>query len=422
MDINQQLQPIVASLIDNLKLSIEEEVRNTVTQEIIDRIASTELSDIINTIVSEQLSNRLLKYNVEATTKTQLDKLVSTLTSQIESGMVAAANKQISDDISRKLAQFDINSIIDNLVEKKLGALVNTGHFASASIHHTSINFKDFKISGSQVKGGIIENFGSTGIEDRAKDVRLTLFDHKAVFERPVLVPELEIKGPLSVEGNLILKGSIDTDQPAFDTIVSHAKDRVKQELNEDLFQGFSKTIHKNLVEQGIDLDRITQGGRDVVKGNQIGYHITDSNLQRVGLVKDLQTVGETLLSETLYVTDRRTGINTIDPSAALAVWDEEVELVVSKRKQDTGFIGTTRYQRLVLGSNNKENISLNTDGSVEVEQISIGNVPMTSASVTPNYEGITGQIVWNESPTLGGCAGWICLGSTRWAKFGQIE
>jgi leucyl aminopeptidase (aminopeptidase T) len=76
----------------------------------------------------------------------------------------------------------------------------------------------------------------------------------------------------------------------------------------------------------------------------------------------------------------------------------------------------------VILGSNNKENITLNTDGTVEVEQISIGNIPMTSAAVTPNYEGITGQIVWNESPSLGGCVGWICLGATRWAKFGKIE
>ena len=422
MDINQQLQPIVASLIENLQISLEESVRNTVTQEIVNRVASAELSEIIDEIVKEQLSSRLLKYNVEATTQTQLDLLVKKITAQIETGLAAAANKQIADDINKKLAQFDLNVVISSLVEKKLGTLITSGSFPKGSIDHTSINFKDFKISGNKIKGGIIENFGSTGIEDRATDVRLTLFDHAAVFERPVFTPEVQVKGSLTVDGELILKGSIDPTQPAFLTLVAHAKDQVKQEINEELFQGFSNTIHKNLVEHGIDLDRITQGGKEIVKGNQIGYHITDSNLQRLGIVKDFQTTGESLLSQTLYVTNKRVGVNTIDPSSALAIWDEEVEIITAKRKQDTGYIGTTRHQRMILGSNNKENISLNTDGSVEIEQLSIGNIPMSSASVTPNYEGITGAIVWNESPSLGGAVGWVCLGGTRWAKFGKIE
>jgi hypothetical protein len=422
MNINEQLQPIVATLIDNLKVSLEAEVRNTITQEIINRVASTELSTIIDAVIKEQLSARLLKYNVEATTQTQLDGLVKQLTSQIESSLALAANKKIADDIGRKLAQLDINSAINNLVEKRLGSLVELGNFPQGSIDHTSVNFNGFKLSGHQVKGGIVENFSSTGIEDRATKVTLTLLDRASVFENTVFAPKLEVKGNLTVDGTLTLKGDIATDSPAFATIIAYSTDQVKQNINEELFQGFSNTIHKNLVEQGVDLDRITQGGREVIKGPQLGYHIVDSNLQRLGLVRDLQTTGENLLTDTLYVTKRRVGVNTIDPSAVLAVWDEEVELIVAKRKQDTGYIGTTRHQRVILGSNNKENLTLNTDGTVEVEQISIGNVPMSSASTTPNYEGITGQIVWNESPSLGGCVGWICLGGTRWAKFGKIE
>jgi len=422
MDINQQLQPIVATLIDGIKVSLEEEVRNTITQEIVNKVASAELSTIIDEVIKEQLSVRLLKYNVEATTQTQLNNLVKNLTVQIESGLASAANKQITEDISKKLAQIDINGAIGNLVEKKLGALVELGNFPQCSIHHTSVNFKDFKISGTQVKGGIVENFSSTGIEDRATKVTLTLLDCASVFENTVIVPRLEVKGNLTVDGTITLKGDIATDSPAFATIIAHSTNQVKQNLNEELFQGFSATIHKNLVEQGVDLDRITQGGREVIKGPQLGYHIVDSNLQRLGIVKDRQTAGENLLSDTLYVTTKRVGVNTVDPSAVFVVWDEEVEMIVAKRKQDTGYVGTTRHQRVILGSNNKENITLNTNGTVEIDQLSIGNVPMSSASVTPNYEGITGQIVWNESPSLGGCVGWICLGSTRWAKFGQIE
>ena len=126
-------------------------------------------------------------------------------------------------------------------------------------------------------------------------------------------------------------------------------------------------------------LTATTQGGKEIVKGAQLGYHIVDSNLQRVGVVKDLQTSGENLLSETLYVTQNRVGINTMDPSAAFAVWDEEIELIVAKRKTDVAYIATPRKQQLVLGSNGKENIVLDTDGSAHIENLVVGRIAMTS-------------------------------------------
>jgi hypothetical protein len=174
--------------------------------------------------------------------------------------------------------------------------------------------------------------------------------------------------------------------------------------------------------QKGIDLKRITQDGREIINGNQLGYHITDSNLQRVGMLRDLQTQGEALLSDTLYVTGKRVGINTIEPSAVFVVWDEEVELVITKHSQDTGYVGMPRFQRLVLGANNKDNLILDTDGSVEIENLRVGNTPMSSATAIPDYNAITGTIVWNENPAQGGPVGWICLGGARWAKFGIIE
>ena len=74
------------------------------------------------------------------------------------------------------------------------------------------------------------------------------------------------------------------------------------------------------------------------------------------------------------------------------------------------------------MGANGKNNLTLNPDGSVEVDTITIGTVMMSSAVTIPNYSGITGQIVWNQSPVPGAAIGWVCLGATRWAKFGTVE
>lgn len=338
------------------------------------------------------------------------------------SALVANVNQVIEAEIKQRILELDINGIVNTIVKQNLSELIKIQDFPEQSIPHSSVIFDNFVITGNSVKGGIIENFGSTGIEDLATRVQMTVMDRGVALENTLYAPGAEFKGTVTVDGDLIVKGEVPTDSNLFTKLVSHSTARVKESLNEELFEGFSTVIHKTLAENGIDLNRITMGGRDVVKDNQLGYHITDSNLQRVGVLNDLQTSGENLLSETLYVTQRRVGVNTIDPSSAFVVWDEEVELVAAKRKADTGYLGTTRHQPVILGSNNKENIYLNTDGSVEIESLSVGNVPMTSAAVIPNHEGITGQLVWNEAPMPGGAVGWVCLGGARWAKFGAIE
>jgi len=344
----------------------------------------------------------------------QLQPVISTL--------IAGVNQVIEAEIKKRLHELDINGIVNTIVKQNLSELIKIQDFPEHSIPHSSIIFDNFILTGNSIKGGIIENFGSTGIEDRATRVQMTIMDRGIAFENTLYAPSGEFKGTVTVDGDLIVKGEVPTNSNLFVKLVEHSTAKVKDSINESLFEGFSTVIHKTIVDNGIDLGRITMNGKEVITGNQLGYHIVDSNLQRVGVLNDLQTSGENLLSETLYVTQRRVGVNTIDPSSAFVVWDEEVEMIVAKRKSDTGYIGTTRHQPVVIGSNNKENIYLNTDGGVEIENLSVGNVPMSSAAVVPNYEGITGEIVWNEAPAPGSNIGWVCVGGTRWAEFGAIK
>jgi hypothetical protein len=420
MDINQQLQPIVTSLLDSLKGSIEAELRNKISDEVVKAIANTEVNIIVERIITQRLNERVAEFNIETKTRQQLEQTLTQITNQLSTSLAKSANEQITAEISRRTAVMDIGPIIQSIVENKIGNLVQTGAFGKESIDHSSINFKGFKFSGDVVKGGIIENFGSTGIDDRSTQVQMTLMDQAVAFEKAVWTPSAIIKGKLTVEGDLVVLGDIDSNGPAANTLANMAVEKIKADT--ELLELHSDTMLASIGQKGIDLKRITQDGREIINGNQLGYHITDSNLQRVGMLRDLQTQGEALLSDTLYVTGKRVGINTIEPSAVFVVWDEEVELVVTKHSSDTGYIGTPRFQRLVLGSNNKDNLILDTDGSVEIENLRVGNTPMSSATAIPDYNAITGTIVWNENPAQGGPVGWICLGATRWAKFGIIE
>lgn len=428
MDINEQLQPIVATILNDLKVSIEGQMQEKVNAVVIEKLASAELNNIVIEVTRKQLEERLAKFNFEISSKQQLDSLVSKVTNDIKSTLLPQVTREIQLEIEKQLAKIDARAIASTVVETKLASLVTSGAFPRKSIPGSSIDFDSVTISGDAVKGGIIEKFGSTGIEDLANSVQMTIMDHAAVFEKAVWTPELQVKGPATVEGHLTvdgdlrLKGDISGDSPAVAKLVYLASQEVKSSINAQLFDGYAAIVSAKILAEGLDLDKIKQGGREVLNGNQLGYHIVDSNLQRVGMLRDLQTQGENLLSDTLYVTPRRVGINTIDPSSTFVVWDEEVEMIMTKRVQNTGYIGTGRNQDLILGANNKDNLRLKADGTVQAEKVTIGKSRISSAPHAPNYSGQRGDILFNENPTFGGPLGWVCLNDTQWANFGIID
>ena len=419
MDINEQLQPVISGLLDNLKGTIEQELRGKISDEVVKAIANTEINAIVERIITQRLNERVAEFNIETKTRQQLDQTLTQITNQLSTSLAKSANEQIAASVAKRVAVMDINTVIQSVVENKIINLVQTGAFGEASISHTCVDFKGMKFTGDLIKGGIIENFGSTGIDDRATQVQMTLMDQAVAFEKAVWTPSAIIKGKLTVEGDLVVLGDIDSNSPAANTLADMAVEKIKADT--ELLELHSDAMLASIGQKGIDLKRITQDGREIVNGNQLGYQITDSNLQRVGMLRDLQTQGEAILSDTLYVTGKRVGINTIEPSAVFVVWDEEIELVITKHSSDTGYIGMPRFQRLVLGANNKDNLILDTDGSVEIENLRVGNTPMSSATAIPDYNAITGTIVWNENPAQGGPVGWICLGGSSWAKFGII-
>jgi hypothetical protein len=422
MDINQQLQPIVASLIDNLKGTIEQELHDKISAEVVQSIARAEIGTLVTAQVQEQIKQRLDKFNFVDVSNDQLAKIIAQVTDTVTKTLTASATKQVTEHVTAKLAQFDIKNIVTTIVDNRVAQMVKTQQFPEQSIPHTSINLAGFAISGDQVKGGIIEQFGSVGIEDRSTHIQMTLMDHATAFEGPLWAPSAIIKGDLTVEGTLAINGDVSAESTLFTKLVTAAGEVVKAELNTEMFTGFSNIIFNKIQTEGIDLDRVTQAGKEVVNGNQLGYHIVDTNIQRLGIVRDFQTQGENLLSGTLYVTNGRIGINTMEPSSALAVWDEEVEITASKRSQDRGYLGTVRRQELVLGANSKDNIVLDVEGGTRVKTLTINNVHMSSSKSTPNFEGNQGQIIWSETPELGNPIGWVCLGGARWAKFGRLE
>jgi hypothetical protein len=322
--------------------------------------------------------------------------------------------------VSEKVNEVNFVEMVSTKINSKLDDSNTSFKFPDNSINLSAIDTSPLTVTGDQVSGGVIKNFGSTGIDDQATECRVTILDQGTVFENTLYTPRIEVKGGALIDGDLEIQGNI-VNNSAYQQIVSDAAASARSTITDEVLTQHQNTIFERIQSEGVDLTKVTFNGRILVDGDRL-VGVVNSQLRTVGILQDLQTTGETFLSETVYAASKRVGINTMDPKNALSVWDEEVEIGVGKSKQGVGRIAAERESDLVLGSNNKDNITLKTDGSVVIPMLQINNMMFTSSSTPPTYSAQRGTVVFNENPSLGGPMGWISLGDARWANFGIID
>jgi hypothetical protein len=250
----------------------------------------------------------------------------------------------------------------------------------------------------------------------------MTILDEAVVIENSMVAMGLNVKGTTVLEGDLIINGKVPERSEFFKKLVTDISTATRESLSTEMFEGFSNIIFDNIRKEGLDLDRITIGGTEVIKGNQLNYGITDSNLKKIGILDDLQVSGDTLLAQTLAVMKNRVGVNTKDPGHALSVWDQEVEIGFGKRERDVAWINTPRGQKIIIGVGKNDNIVVDDEGQVQVKSIDIGSVKHTSSDTVPDYNAPLGVIAWNSRPAPGSSIGWVSLGNGSWSRFGIIN
>lgn len=317
--------------------------------------------------------------------------------------------------VQQAVAKIDVMTLVRDAVVEIVNTRIHNLVFPESSIPMSSIKW-DSQLSGDMISGGIQTSFSSQGIDDQATECRLTVMDDFLVVENTLVANSVEVKRDLVVDGSLIVKGDINTDSRGFQRMVEQAVIKAKEALTGDIKGAIADETSARIREAGLDLNKITINGSEVIDGNSLGKSIVSSNLQKVGQLKELQVRGEASLSETLYTSNRRVGINTVEPSRALSVWEEECELVMCKHERQTGYIGSIRNQRVVLGSDSQTNLVLESDGSTKIFDLRIGDVKIQSAPSMPDYSGTRGEMIFNSDPVLGKPLGWVCLGETRWA------
>ena len=260
-------------------------------------------------------------------------------------------------------------------------------------------------ISGDAIHGGRITDFNSTGISDKSNSLQLTVENDAVHIEK-----DLVVKGTVSVENLKYVEAQV-------------------PKLN---------------VTDAVMIDH-----NEVIWKHTLGKSVKASSLTQLGILKNLQ------VENTLFVSQKRVGVNTEAPSAEFSVNVDGYEVITTMHEKNA-YVGTHSPVPFAIGTDNTARITCKSNGDIvlgdEKNQSVNVNVagrlgvgaknPQESLHVVGNIkfadrtfasgEGIptegrwdTGSIVWNDRPDTNLSVGWVCIkGGTpgSWRPFGQIN
>lgn len=418
MAVNDSFQNLVDDLTQQALARAQESIHSNISELVNQKLDLMLSSESINRIVISRVEQQLHQFTPDLS---NFEAGLQTIADNILNGLDATANKKITQQITELIRDIDVNALVHQSIESRLQQHNYTIPFATHSIQGSAIDVTDLKITGDNIVGGVIKNFASAGIDDQSNSCQVTLLDQGAVFENTIYASKLEVKGGAIVDGDLTILGNI-TDNPAYQKLVTDASTNAQNNIGPAVLDAYQDRVFERIQQEGLDLNKIKINGQSIVEGDQLTNAVRHSQLQSVGIIRDLQTDGEALLSQTLYVSKNRVGVNTMDPATALSVWDEEIEIGIGKKSQNTARIGAAREHTLVLGTNKQDNITLTPDGVATIPKLRIGNMLFSSSPTPPNYDAPRNTVVFNEFPNIGGPLGWVSLGDARWANFGIID
>ena len=294
----------------------------------------------------------------------------------------------------------DITNTVNNTVAQLLSQ-VELG-WPDRSIPATAINFDHAAISANVLQGGRANSFASTGLSDFANSSVLTLTDDQTIVDTT-----------LTVKGNLVVLGTLETDTDFYR--------RLSKDVADNVATNIASVVDAARLEltAGLGAHQVLLNNEPVISGGTLSRFVTDSNLQKVGRLRELDVAGEALINETVYVGRRRLGVNTIEPQSALDIWDQEVEIIAEKFEANTGYLGLGKTGTLRIGVDRRNAITILPNADVEILGLRIGRIDKIALSVSsgiPTGPGENGDIIFNNRPLDNGIFAWVCLEGTRWA------
>ena len=309
------------------------------------------------------------------------------------------------EKIERQISQTMVDKIIAQLSATDITPIIK---------QHVNENMAVFRKD-------ILEKFSSTGIDDRANLCQLTVMDDVVVVENQLTAKNINIVNA-AVMQDLVVTGSVNIDNVSWNQLSDGIADRTLKRLSKEWRETLVSQVVDQIKQGGIDFDSITVGGEPLIQGHALSRTITDSSLQKVGVLRDLQVKGEAHFNNTVSVMNRRLGINTETPEMALSIWDEEVSVVIGKHKAKQAYIGTSRDSAVAIGVNRVPHIEIDIDGLTTVKKLRVGLHRISHDTQVPGWSGTRGDLVFNASPGPDRVFAWVCLGAHRWQTLKSAE
>jgi hypothetical protein len=267
----------------------------------------------------------------------------------------------------------------------------------------------------------LMQNFSSNGIADQAGSLQLTVMDDTVVIENELVAKNLNVVGNTTIK-DLTVTGSINTDNRSWNNLAQAISERTLEQLDSAWQDRLVEQVTEQIKQKGIDFESVSIQGEPLVVGNVLNSSITDSNIQKLGHLKNLRVQGEAHINQTLSVVNRRLGINTETPESALSIWDEEIAVIIGKHKAKQAYIGTSRDQGLAIGVNRQPQIEIDSDGLTRIKKLQVGLHKISHDTQVPGWSGTRGDIVLNSSPGPDRVFAWVCLGAHKWQSLKSAE
>ncbi len=305
----------------------------------------------------------------------------------------AVARIDVATEVGKKIAEFVENRI-------KVAAL------PEGLISHRAINWQGFEPTETILKNKSLGNFTSSGIQDAATEIELTLADQVVVVENTLVSRNIDVQESLKSNTATIASLKI-TD---------------KLILNESINQQFKSMITDRFVElnkdKKIDIvnSAIYSNDKEVLTDSALGPSVANSNLRKLGRLIELNVSGRAEISDTMIVDPNgKVGINTTEPEGALTIWDDDSDLTIRRQKKKTTYVGTMRDCDLALGTNGDIQLTVKQNGTVEVKSIEISGLRISVSDKIPDYSGKPGELVIMSAAKENEPWAYRCLGNDRW-------
>ena len=402
---------------------VQDEIKKNVNAQVDTALSSSEwLQDLESRIVSHVQDRITARFSNIST----VPDLVSTVSSSVEKmfkdGLVPSIDHLVDNTLLEQAVDQAVENLVTDTVENlmfneswmvKIQSQISREISDRISRTIKQENIKDV------LREVVIENAG-TLTEDLNRE--LTVEDGLVVVkshlnaESASIDQGLAVNGPASfsnsvtVDGDLAIKGRINTNNRSFQELAEVIEQNAYSKLKDEFLELASDTIIDR-VQKGIDIKAINVRGKPMVHEGTLSDGITESSLTSVGTLEKLQ------VGTYLSAYNHRVGINTVTPTSALSVWDNEVSIEIGKHSQNTAQIGTAKAHSLSLLTNNQQQLTINADGLTWVKELQVGRNKIATAGSTPGHSGAKGDIVFNSNYKQGEPFAWACLGAYRWAE-----